>query len=84
MKFSWIFWWIVNTFWFVIFAVLLLIIWLRKVDGSGVVQTPELRLLSFGILLIAFIFPTIIQIIWLVINVFLSKSKRENAIHNDA
>lgn len=75
MKISWIFWWIVNIFWFVIFTVLSLIIWVRKVDGAGVIQTTELRLISFAILIIAFILPTIIQIIWLIINIFLSKSK---------
>lgn len=75
MKISWIFWWTVNIFWFVIFTVLSLIIWVRKVDGAGVIQTTELRLISFAILIIAFILPTIIQIIWLIINIFLSKSK---------
>lgn len=78
MRISWIFWWIVNIFWLLIFTVLSLIIWLRKVDGSGAIQTSELRLISFFILLVAFIFPAVIQIIWLIINMFISKVKHKN------
>jgi hypothetical protein len=44
------------------------IIWLREVDGTGAVQTPELRLIAFIILLIWFIIPLIIQVVWLIIN----------------
>lgn len=80
MKISWIFWWIANIFWFSIFTVLTLIIWIRKVDGTGAVQTPELRLLAFGILLIAFILPLIFQIIWLIVNVLITKNNQEKTI----
>lgn len=80
MKISWIFWWIANIFWFSIFTVLTLIIWIRKVDGTGAVQTPELRLLAFGILLIAFILPLIFQIIWLIVNVLITKNNQEKNI----
>lgn len=76
LKKRWIFWWIVNAFWLIIFFGLSLIIWLRKVDGAGVVQTPELKLFAFAILLIAFAFPALKQIIWLVINIVTTKDER--------
>ena len=71
MKKRWIFWWIANSIWFVIFAIGSAIIWLRKVDGAGVVQTSELKLIAFIVLLIAFIFPFIIQVIWLIMNLII-------------
>ncbi|OUT33240.1 hypothetical protein B1R96_00415, partial [Priestia aryabhattai] len=36
--------------------------------GERVTQTPQLKLLAFIVLLIAFIFPLIVQIIWLIFN----------------
>ncbi|WP_164219271.1 DUF3923 family protein [Virgibacillus sp. YIM 98842] len=68
MKKRWIFWWICSIFWFVMFVLGSAIIWLREVDGTGAVQTPELRLIAFVILLIGFIIPLIIQVVWLIIN----------------
>lgn len=68
MKKRWIFWWIVNLIWLILFAAGSLVIWIRDIDGAGVTQTWELRLLAFGVLLIAFLFPLVIQIIWLIIN----------------
>lgn len=68
MKKRWIPWWIANIFWFIIFAIGTAVIWLREVDGAGVTQTPELRLIAFVVLLIAFIFPLIIQVIWAIVN----------------
>lgn len=46
----------------------------REVDGAGVTQTSELKLVAFTVLLVAFIIPLIIQIVWLIIN--LRKGKR--------
>ena len=46
----------------------------REVDGAGVTQTFELKLVAFTVLLVAFIIPLIIQIVWLIIN--LRKGKR--------
>ena len=40
MKKLWLFWWIANTFWVVIFAVGTAFVWLREVDGADV--TPNL------------------------------------------
>lgn len=76
MKVSWIFWWIVNIFWVILFAVGTAFVLLREIDGSGAVQTPEVKLASFIVLLFAFAFPFIIQVIWLIINLVVSKSKK--------
>jgi len=51
------------------------IIWLREVDGAGVTQTPELKLVAFIVLLIVFILPIIIQSIWLIVNLRKSNKK---------
>ena len=57
-------WWCANVFWLVIFSILALIIGIRKMDGAGVVQTPELKIITFIILGVAFIFVILIQLIW--------------------
>ncbi|MDH5161753.1 DUF3923 family protein [Heyndrickxia oleronia] len=57
-------WWVANVFWLVIFAILAIIIGTRQVDGAGVVQTPEIRIITFIILGVAFVFILIIQLIW--------------------
>ncbi|MFA1819732.1 DUF3923 family protein [Virgibacillus oceani] len=74
MKKRWIFWWISNIFWIIIFAIGSAIIWLREVDGAGVVQTPELKLVAFIVLLIASILPIIIQIVWMIFNLKISSN----------
>ncbi|MCY9020841.1 DUF3923 family protein [Priestia megaterium] len=73
MKRRWIFWWIANIIWIILFAVGTSVVWTREVDGAGVIQTPQLKLLAFIVLLIAFIFPLIIQVIWLIVNFKASK-----------
>ncbi|MGG0217747.1 DUF3923 family protein [Bacillus mycoides] len=65
-----------NIFWITIFGILAAIIWLREVDGAGVTQTPELKLIAFIVLLIAFILPLIIQVVWLIVNLRKSRKKR--------
>ena len=57
-------WWFANVFWLVIFSILALIIGIRKLDGAGVVQTLELKVITFIILGVAFFFILIIQLIW--------------------
>jgi hypothetical protein len=59
--------------WIILFAVGTVVVWTREVDGAGVTQTPALKLLAFIVLLIAFIFPLIIQVIWLIVNFKASK-----------
>lgn len=76
MKILWIFWWVANIFWITIFTAGAAFIWFREVDGAGAVQTPELRLVAFLVLIIAFIIPVAIQAVWLIINLKI-KSKRE-------
>ncbi|KRD84078.1 hypothetical protein ASE51_15210 [Bacillus sp. Root147] len=73
MKRRWISWWIANMIWIILFAIGTVVVWTREVDGAGVTQTPELKLLAFIVLLIAFIFPLIIQVIWLIVNFKASK-----------
>ncbi|GAB1766933.1 DUF3923 family protein [Priestia megaterium] len=68
MKRRWISWWIANIIWIILFIVGTAVVWTREVDGAGVTQTPQLKLLAFIVLLIAFAFPLIIQIIWLIVN----------------
>ncbi|MGE7883578.1 DUF3923 family protein [Bacillus sp. NPDC094077] len=75
MKKRWSFWWMGNIFWIIIFVIWAAIIWLREVDGAGVTQTPELKSVAFIVLLIAFIFPIIIQIVWLIVNLRMSNNK---------
>ncbi len=76
MKKRWLFWWISNIFWVVLFTIGTAFIWLRKIDGAGVIQTPELKLVAFLVLLIAFVIPLIIQIAWLIINLVVGNNKK--------
>ncbi|AMG61578.1 DUF3923 family protein [Staphylococcus lugdunensis] len=76
MKTSWIIWWIVTVFWMITFAGMSLAILIRKVDGSGMVQSPEARMYALIVLLIAYIIPFIIQIVWLIINIIVKYRKR--------
>ncbi|MEI2317211.1 DUF3923 family protein [Bacillus paramobilis] len=75
MKRRWIYWWIGNIFWIITFGILAAIIGLREADGTGVTQTPELKLIAFIVLLIAFILPLIIQVVWLLVNLRKSRKK---------
>lgn len=73
MKISWTLWWVVNIFWLIVFALGTAFVWLRKVDATGAIQTPEIKLLSFVVLLLTFTFPILFQGIWLIINLVVSK-----------
>lgn len=77
MKKSWILWWMGNVFWFILFVIGSAFVWLREVDGSGAVQTVELKLIAFLVLLAAFIIPLLIQIVWLIMNI--SKNRKNKA-----
>ena len=76
MKKRWLFWWIANAFWIVVLAVGSAFVWLREVDGAGVIQTPEAKLVAFIVLLIAFIFPVLIQVVWLIVNFVIGSNKK--------
>ena len=54
------FWWIINAFWIILFAIGTAFVWLGEIDGAGAIQTPEVKLISFVVLVIAFIFPLIV------------------------
>ncbi|WP_119326548.1 DUF3923 family protein [Companilactobacillus musae] len=43
-------WRIINFIWLIIFVIGVIFILLRKVDGTGVTQTPQIRMVSLGIL----------------------------------
>lgn len=58
-------WWGANVIWLVIFSLIAIIIGTRQVDGAGIVQTPEIRIISFIILGVVFMFILIVQLIWL-------------------
>ena len=64
MKKSWI---IVSIFEVLIYVLLSLLIFSRSIDGSGVAQTPELKMITWYILDVPFAFLLIVQIIWVVI-----------------
>ncbi|MED4285143.1 DUF3923 family protein [Priestia megaterium] len=75
MKLRWISWWVTNIIWFILFAVGTVLVWMREVDGAGVTQTPKLKLVAFLVLLIAFIIPIIIQVVWLIFNLRAGRNK---------
>ena len=58
-------WWSATVFWLVIFFVFAIVIGTRQVDGAGVVQTSEIRMVTFIILGVAFVFILMIQLFWL-------------------
>lgn len=82
MKKRWLFWWVANAFWIVVLAVGSAFVWLREVDGAGVIQTPEAKLVAFLVLLIAFIIPVLIQVVWLIVNLVIGSNKKWNIVMN--
>jgi len=68
VKARWVSWWIANLFWIVLFIAGTIVVFTREVDGAGVTQTPELKWIAFIVLLVAFVIPLIIQIVWLIVN----------------
>lgn len=76
MKKRWLFWWVANAFWIVVLAVGSAFVWMREVDGAGVIQTPEAKLVAFIVLLIAFIIPVLIQVVWLIVNLVIGSNKK--------
>ncbi|EGQ3940679.1 DUF3923 domain-containing protein [Staphylococcus pseudintermedius] len=82
MRASWIAWWVVNAFWLAIFLVGSIFIWTREVDAAGVNQTFDAKLAAFIVLLVAFLFPLMIQITWLIINVIVNLINKKNEKNN--
>jgi hypothetical protein len=58
-------WWAINIVWLFIFGALAVFISIRTIDGAGAVQTPEIKMITLGILGIAFIFVLLIQLLFL-------------------
>lgn len=67
-------WWVTNIIWLIFFTVASIVIAVREVDGTGAVQTPELRLLAFYVLGAFFVFVLICQLIYLY---FIRKRKQK-------
>ena len=58
-------WWATSFIWLLLFGTTAILIGVRKVDGSGAEQTPELRLMAFLILGVAFVFILFCQLVFL-------------------
>ena len=58
-------WWLTSLLWIVLFGAISIFIWVREVDGSGLVQTPELRLAALAVLAVLFLFILICQLVFL-------------------
>lgn len=58
-------WWTTTLLWLVLFGATAIFIGVRKVDGSGLEQTPELRLAAFIVLGVAFVFILLCQLVFL-------------------
>ncbi|MCT3570018.1 DUF3923 family protein [Levilactobacillus brevis] len=43
---------------------LLIFIFTRKVDGSGLVQTPEVKMITWYVLDVPFVLLVIVQVVW--------------------
>ena len=58
-------WWTTTLFWLVLFSATAVFIGVRKVDGSGLEQTPELRLVAYIVLGVVFVFVFVCQLVFL-------------------
>lgn len=58
-------WWATSLLWLALFGATAVFIAVRDVDAAGVVQTPELRLITFAILGVAFVFVLLCQLVFL-------------------
>jgi len=65
-------WWATSLLWLALFGATAVFIAVREVDGAGAVQTPELRLIAFAVLGVAFVFVLLCQLVLLY---FARKSK---------
>lgn len=78
MKISWSLCWIISSIEILSFLVFAIFLWMRDVDASGVTQTTELKFINVGVLVLAYLIPILIQIIWLIINLVYSKKQNES------
>ncbi len=71
-------WWALNTVWLFIFAAGAIFIGVREVDYAGVVQTPEVKMISFIILGIVFLFVVLFQLLLLIFIHFARKGTNKS------
>ncbi|MBU7558427.1 DUF3923 family protein [Levilactobacillus brevis] len=57
-------WMIVSIVEIFVFVLLLIFIFTRKVDGSGLVQTPEVKMITWYVLDVPFVLLVIVQVVW--------------------
>ncbi|WP_414050371.1 DUF3923 family protein [Macrococcus animalis] len=77
MYISWTLWWLISTLELISFIGISSFLWLRDLDGSGAVQTTEIKLINIGILALFYAIPFIIQLVWLVLNLINSNKKSQ-------
>ncbi|MEA0562157.1 DUF3923 family protein [Lysinibacillus irui] len=58
-------WWAINFAWIFLFSAFALVIGIRSGDAAGIVQTPDVKMVSFIILGVIFLFVVMIQLIFL-------------------
>jgi hypothetical protein len=75
MKISWICWWTISCIEIISFIGVTIFLWTRKVDAAGIIQTTELKWTNVAIMAIAYLIPLMIQLIWLIINLVLTKNR---------
>lgn len=81
MKRSWKLRWIISAVWLLIFITTELFILLRPVDGAGMEQPPALKVISSLMIISIFAFPTLILLIWLVVNLILLPRSEHKAVN---
>ncbi|ARN92690.1 DUF3923 family protein [Levilactobacillus brevis] len=57
-------WMIVSIVEIFVFVLLSIFIFTRKVDGSGLVQTPEVKMITWYVLDVPFVLLVIVQVVW--------------------
>lgn len=57
-------WMIVSIVEIFVFVLLSIFIFTRKVDGSGLVQTPEVKMITWYVLNVPFVLLVIVQVVW--------------------
>ncbi|WP_332646638.1 DUF3923 family protein [Lysinibacillus sp. 54212] len=58
-------WWATSLLWVILFGAIAIFIGAREVDSAGVEQTPELRLVAWIVLGVAFAFIVLCQSVFL-------------------
>ncbi|MDC4186993.1 DUF3923 family protein [Loigolactobacillus coryniformis] len=61
-------WWLSNVIWLILFLSGIVLITMRRVDGAGVIQTPQTKLIALVVLGVFGLFILLAQLLiyWLV------------------